>query len=67
MSETVNNGLTRLHNFDLASFKKSQSAMIATSDTAYGSRHGSAQWVSRVKDYTEDEVKKIIESGSLLE
>ena len=67
MSETVNNELTRLHNFDLASFKKSQSAMIATSDTAYGSRHGSAQWVSRVKDYTEDEVKKIIESGSLLE
>ena len=67
MSETVNNELTRLHNFDLASFKKSQSAMIATSDTAYGSRLGNAQWTSRVKDYTEDEVKKIIESGSLLE
>ena len=67
MSETVNNGLTRLHNFDLASFKRSQSAMIATSDTAYGSRYGGAQWASRVKDYTEDEVKKIIESGSLLE
>ncbi len=66
MSETVN-GLTRLHNFDLASFKKSQSAMIATSDTAYGSRFGNAQWAGRVKDYTEDEVKKIIESGSLLE
>jgi hypothetical protein len=42
MSETVNNGLTRLHNFDLASFKKSQSAMIATSDTAYGNRLGNA-------------------------
>ena len=67
MSETVNNELTRLHNFDLASFKKSQSAMIATSDTAYGNRLGNAQWTSRVKDYTEDEVKKIIESGSLLE
>ncbi len=67
MSETINNELTRLHNFDLASFKKAQSAMIATSDTAYSSRFGGAQWVSRVKDYTEDEVKKIIESGSLLE
>ena len=67
MSETVNNQLTRLHNFDLASFKKSQTAMIATSDSAYGSRFGNAQWVTRVKDYTEDEVKKIIESGSLLE
>ena len=64
--ETVENS-SRLHNFDLASFKKSQSAMIATSDTAYGSRLGNAQWTSRVKDYTEDEVKKIIESGSLLE
>jgi hypothetical protein len=32
MSEIIN----KLHNFDLASFKKSQSAMIATSDRAYG-------------------------------
>lgn len=65
MSETVNR-LTKLHNFDLASFKKSQTAMIATSDTAYSTRYGS-QWVSQTKDYTEDEVKRIIESGSLLE
>ena len=63
MSETVN----KLHNFDLASFKKSQSAMIATSDTAYGQRPGAAQWAGRTKDYTEDEVKRIIESGSLIE
>ena len=66
MSETVNNQLTRLHNFDLASFKKAQTAMIATSDTAYGGRY-STQWAHRVKDYTEDEVKKIIDSGSLIE
>ena len=64
MSETVTN---KLHNFDLASFKKSQSAMIATSETAYGTRPGMSQWTSRVKEYTEEEVKKIIESGSLLE
>jgi hypothetical protein len=30
-------------------------------------RWGGGQWVSRTKDYTEDEVKKIIESGSLVE
>jgi hypothetical protein len=39
MSETVN---YKLHNFDLASFKKSQSAMIATSETAYGTRPGTS-------------------------
>ena len=53
--ETVENNLTRLHSFDLASFKKSQSAMIATSDNAYGTRYGFQQ-TSRVKDYTEEEV-----------
>lgn len=64
--ETVEN-TNRIHNFTLDSFKKSQSAMIATSESAYGSRFGNAQWTGRVRDYTEDEVKKIIESGSLLE
>jgi hypothetical protein len=64
--ETVEN-INRIHNFTLDSFKKSQSAMIATSDAAYGGRFGNAQWAGRVRDYTEDEVKKIIESGSLLE
>lgn len=67
MSETINNELTRLHNFDLASFKKSQNAMIATSESAYSSLPGTSRWTSRTKDYTEDEVKRIIESGSLLE
>ena len=64
--ETVEN-TNRIHNFTLDSFKKSQSAMIATSDNAYNNRFGNAQWAGRVRDYTEDEVKKIIESGSLLE
>ena len=63
MSETV----TKLHNFNLDSFKKSQSAMIATSDTAYGMRPGQSQWAGRTRDYTEDQVKRIIESGSLVE
>ena len=64
--ETVNNQLTKLHNFSLDSFKKSQTAMIGTNDAAYGTRPG-FQTSSRVKDYTEEEVKKIIESGALVE
>ena len=63
MSETV----TKLHNFNLDSFKKSQSAMIATSDNAYGKRPGQSQWTDRTRDYTEEQVKRIIESGSLVE
>ena len=63
MSETV----SKLHNFNLDSFKKSQGAMIATNDNAYGKRAGQSQWVDKTKDYTEDQVKKIIESGSLKE
>ena len=63
MSETV----SRLHNFNLDSFKKSQQSMIATSDNAYGKRAGQGQWVDKTKDYTEDQVKRIIESGSLKE
>ena len=63
MSETV----TKLHTFDLASFKKSQTAMIATSDNAYGTRPGAAQWAGRTRDYTEEQVRRIIESGSLRE
>ena len=62
MSET--NNMERLHNFDLASFRRAQDAMIATSGNSYGSRHG-YEYRDRVQDYTEEEVKKIIESGSL--
>ena len=63
MSENNN----KLHNFDLASFKQSQSAMIATSDSSYGSRPGAAQWTSAVKDYSKEQIERIIGSGSLIE
>jgi len=62
MSDT--NNMERLHNFDLASFRKAQDAMIATSANSYGSYRGH-EYRDRVRDYTEEEVKKIIESGSL--
>ena len=58
--------LASLHNFDLASFKKAQDNMVATSDRSYGSRYGQ-DYRDKVRDYTEEEVKKIIESGSLSE
>jgi hypothetical protein len=38
--------------------------MIATSSNSYGSRYGQ-YYRDKVRDYTEEEVKKIIESGSL--
>lgn len=55
----------RLHNFDLSSFAKNQEQMIATNDNAYGSRYTGSYSRERAKDYTEEEVKRIIESGSL--
>ena len=64
MSETKN--MERLHNFDLASFRKAQDAMIATSGNSYGSRFG-REYRDKVRDYTEEEVKQIIESGSVFE
>ena len=58
----------KLHNFDLSSFTKAHESMIATSDRAYqGSSLAMSQFNSRVKDYTEEEVKRIIESGSITE
>lgn len=58
----------KLHNFDLSSFTKAHERMIATSDKSYGgSSQAISQYNSRVKDYTEEEVKRIIESGSIPE
>lgn len=52
------------HNFDLSTFKKAHSDMIATSDAAYTGVFGN---YSRVvtKDYTVEEVKKILTAGTL--
>ena len=54
-------------NYDLASFKRANSGMIATNDTTYKGRWGSRNSVSKVKDYTLEEIEKIIQSGSLEE
>lgn len=57
----------RLHTFDLSLFKKAQQNMIAASDIAYGSRIINQYQRERIKEYSVEEVKRIIESGSLIE
>ena len=66
MSENVEQ-VNKFHNFSLDSFKKSQSAMIATSEAAHRGFPSGGQWTSKTKTYTANEVEKILESGSLTE
>ena len=56
------------HSFTLDSFKKSQKGMIATNTNTYGTRNQS-YWGRResYREYSEQEVHDIINSGSLLE
>jgi hypothetical protein len=54
----------RLHSFTLDDFKKSMDAMIATSDTGYHSIYEIGR-TRRVKEYNEEEIKRIIDSGTL--
>lgn len=54
----------RLHNFSLADFRKSVDQMIATSDTSYRSTYDINR-NRRVRDYKEERVKQIIETGTI--
>lgn len=55
-------------NFDLTSFARAKEKMIATNEMAYKSHWDSVRTrMSRVKDYTPEEVASIIASGSLIE
>lgn len=50
----------------LANFSSSYKGMIATSETAYGSKYSSSIYTRRYyRSYTPEEIEKIIESGSL--
>ena len=54
--------------FDLDSYKRAKDNMIATNDTAYAGEWSSARRrVTRLKDYTLEEIERIIDSGSLAE
>lgn len=59
--------LNKLHSFDLSTFAKAQDALIATSDKAYNGIFNGLIARERGRSYTEEEVKKIVESGSLEE
>ena len=52
-------------NYDLASFQRSVSKMIATSDNAYNQYNRGK--VSRLRNYSLEEIQQIIENGSLAE
>lgn len=52
--------------FDLASFQKANAAMIATNNNTYGNSFD-RQFRSRVRDYSPEEIQKIIDSGSISE
>lgn len=57
-------------NFSLSSFKKASSAMVAKNEATYkgySSWGGPRLYNERVRDYSLEEIEKIIESGSLVE
>lgn len=61
-----NEQLNTVRNFDLTSFQKATTKMIATNDNAYGGNYDRNRR-SAVRDYTPEEIERIIQSGSLVE
>lgn len=51
--------------FDLASFKKSNDAMIAQTENAYSDTYLKRRQVQRTRDYTADEIDRIISSADV--
>ena len=57
----------KLHNFDLSTFARAQQSLVATNDNAYNGYYNNLLSRERGKNYTEEEVKRIVETGSLEE
>ena len=53
--------------YDLATFKRINDNMIATNETAYAGEWSTRWSRSRLKNYTKEEIERIIDSGSLLQ
>ena len=51
----------------LTSFKRAKDQMIATNETSYNGEWGNRRYRQPLKDYTQEEIEKIIDSGSLPE
>lgn len=54
-------------NFNLSSFQSASQRMIATNDAAYRNSRFDFGRLSRVKDYTQEEIERIVSNGSLAE
>lgn len=55
----------KLHNFTLDSFKRAMNEMVATTDRSYDAWGTDRQYRERIRDYTPEEIERIINSGSL--
>ena len=55
----------KISKFDLASFKKSNDAMIAQTENAYSDMYLRRRQVQRTRDYTAEEIEKIVTSGDV--
>ena len=55
----------KIFKFDLASFKKSNDAMIAQTENAYSDMYLRRRQVQRTRDYTAEEIEKIVASGDV--
>ena len=63
----MENNINAMHpNEQLANFKKAIAAMIATNDGAYNTRWNK-QGATQYRNYTKEEIEKIIENGSISE
>lgn len=56
----------KLHNFDLTSFKKATQEMVASSEAAFMGEWAISRYKNeKIKTYSQEEVAKIIESGTI--
>lgn len=54
----------RLHNYSLDQFATAHASMVATNSNSYASRYGN-QYRDRIREYTQDDVKRILKSGNI--
>ena len=60
----MENEQNQKRNFNLATFKKASESMIATNEDSYNRNYLSWDRPRRVRDYSQEEIESIIESGS---
>ena len=63
--QQTNNSVTPPRMFDLETFKKASQSMIATNENSYRESYLNWERVKPVREYTVQEVKDIVRSGSV--